>query len=89
MVWSFARRPVVWFWMLGVRAAHLWCGLWDSSGSPEAPICHFFDGGHGKGRIRHFLRKKGKNSSFSSFLEGKIRFFRLHMCPYFSVSVCR
>ena len=26
-------RPVVWFWVLGVRAALLWCGLWLSSGS--------------------------------------------------------
>ena len=23
--------PVVWFWVLGVRAASLWCGLWLSS----------------------------------------------------------
>ena len=58
---------------------------------PEAPIFHFLTDGREKGRIRHFLRKKRKNPSFS-LRDCEIRFFCLHfcvhLCPFLCVCVC-
>ena len=57
---------------------------------PETPIFHFLTDGREKGRIRHFLRKKRKNPSFS-LRDCEIRFFclhfRVHLCPFLCVCV--